>query len=241
MHPRSDVFGDALPRNADGTPRPLLGACRYLTVHWVGAGKYGDPGDTPDEMRAIQSYATGANKGWEYNWVVDGEGQTWEYAGAYQAAHSAGENAIAIGVLLLAGPGDEITDAMVLGVRRLRWELEQRGALRADYELRPHQQMPGAATACPGPAMARWGEIATPWSPPVPPPDPEPIEEDDVKRIRYRDRRYHNQWLLPDGLHLTPVTAGVWEDCELVEDEHDVMLRSLVNISGITADDLAPR
>ena len=78
--------------------------------------------------------------------------------------------------------------------------------------------------------------------PPEPTPQPEPIpdEEDDVTRYTYRDTRYHNVWLIPDALHLSPVVAGKYGDLERVEDLHDVMLKSLVNCSGIEMSDLVP-
>lgn len=244
IHHRSEVFGAAMPCNRDGSPRPPLAPCRWLTVHWVGAGQWGDPGDTPSEMRSIHAFSMSPGKGtpWEYGYVIDAAGEAWTYAGEYLAAHSAGENAEAIGVLLLAGPGEPITDAMVLTFRQLRYELARRGALTSGHEVRPHQWMPGANTSCPGPAMARLVELATPWSPP-PPPEPDPIidpPEDDVQRYRYRDTRYHNVWLIPDGLHLTPVTAAAYGDLPLLEDTHDVGLKSLVNCSGIEMSDLVP-
>lgn len=244
IHPRSEVFGSLVPCNRDGSPRPRLAPCRWLTVHWVGAGQWGDPGDTPSEMRSIHAFSMSPGKGtpWEYGYVIDAAGEAWTYAGEYLAAHSAGENAEAIGVLLLAGPGEPITDAMVLTFRQLRYELARRGALTSGHEVRPHQWMPGANTSCPGPAMARLVELATPWSPP-PPPEPDPIidpPEDDVQRYRYRDTRYHNVWLIPDGLHLTPVTAAAYGDLPLLEDTHDVGLKSLVNCSGIEMSDLVP-
>jgi hypothetical protein len=168
IHPRSEVFGSDMPCNRDGSPRPLLAPCRWLTVHWVGAGQWGDPGDTPSEMRSIHAFSMSPGKGtpWEYGYVIDARASAWTYAGEYLAAHSAGENAEAIGVLLLAGPGEPITDAMVLTFRQLRYELACRGALTSGHEVRPHQWMPGANTSCPGPAMARLVELATPWSPP---------------------------------------------------------------------------
>ena len=244
IHHRSEVFGALVPCNRDGSPRPLLAPCRWLTVHWVGAGQWGDPGDTPSEMRSIHAFSMSPGKGtpWEYGYVIDAQGECWTYAGEYIAAHSAGENAEAIGVLLLAGPGEQITDAMVLTFRQLRYGLARRGALTSGHEVRPHQWMPGANTSCPGPAMARLVELATPWSPP-PPPEPDPIidpPEDDVQRYRYRDTRYHNVWLIPDGLHLTPVTAAAYGDLPLLEDTHDVGLKSLVNCSGIEMSDLVP-
>lgn len=246
IHPRSEVFGAAVPCNRDGSPRALLAPCRWLTVHWVGAGQWGDPGDTPSEMRSIHAFSMSPGKAtpWEYGYVIDAAGECWTYAGEYLAAHSAGENAEAIGVLLLAGPGEPITDAMVLTFRQLRYELARRGALTSGHEVRPHQWMPGANTSCPGPAMGRLVELATPWSPPPEPePEPPPIidpPEDDVQYCTYRDLRYHNVWLFPAAAHLSGELAALYADLPRVESVHDQTLKSLVNRSGIEMSDLVP-
>lgn len=171
IHPRSEVFGAELPRNKDGTLRPILAPDRLgLTIHYVGSGSFLDLDDTPAEIRAIHAYSVSPKKGtpWEYGWVVDGRGEIWTYAGEYMAAHSAGENLTHIGVLLLLGSTEAPTDAMVLSVRKLRWWLASRGMLRQGHEVRPHRAMPGANTSCPGDrAMARWTELTAPWSPPT--------------------------------------------------------------------------
>jgi hypothetical protein len=173
VHRRSDVFGTLLPTNVSGSPRPLLAPNRpILTCHYVGSGTFTDTGDSPSEIRAIHAYSVSPAKRtpWEYSWVVDSDGEIWTYAGEYVAAHSAGNNTTAIGVLLLAGLNDAPTDAMVLGFRQLRWWLLGKGLLAMDHQVLPHRQMPGANTACPGNAtLARWGELAEPWHPVIPP------------------------------------------------------------------------
>jgi hypothetical protein len=246
IHPRSEVFGSLVPCNRDGSPRPRLAPCRWLTVHWVGAGQWGDPGDTPSEMRSIHAFSMSPGKAtpWEYNEVVDAAGEAWIYAGEFVAAHSAGENPDAYGVLMLAGIGEPCPDAMVDTLRRRRYELVQSGQLRADHQIRQHNQMPGAATSCPGPAViARWAEIATPWTPPPTPPEPDPIidpPEDDVQYCTYRDLRYHNVWLFPVAAHLSSELAALYADLPRVESVHDQTLKSLVNRSGIEMSDLVP-
>lgn len=178
LMPRGAVWPHELPSNMNGTPRPLLRPGRpWLTIHYTGGGTWLDPGDTPSEMRAIQDYAAGPGKAtpWEYNWVIDGQGVIWEYAGDYRAAHSGGENDDAIGVLLLVGFKGKYPDGieywehpptvMITAVRQLRFVLVERGMLAADHKMLPHKEMPGAATACPGQAvMAAWSLLTAPWT-----------------------------------------------------------------------------
>lgn len=183
LHSRAEVFGSAFPTSSSGEVRPALAANRpVLTIHYVGSGTFIDSGDTPNEMRAIHAWSTSSAKAtpWEYNYVVDGDGELWTYAGERVAAHSAGNNTTSIGVLALAGLNDPVPDAMVLGLRKLRWLLQNVGLLAPNHQLLPHRQMPGANTSCPGPqVLARWGEIAEPWSPQ---PDPQPIVEEAMYR-----------------------------------------------------------
>jgi hypothetical protein len=186
--PRTTVFGSVLPTNSTGTPRPLLVSERpYLTIHYTGAGLWLDPDDTPTELRAIQAYAKSAGKPWEYNWVVDGQGIVWEYAGDYRAAHSQGDNEVAIGVLLLVGLDqavpphlEEPPPSMIQAVRELRQWLVTTDRLAADHQMKQHNQMPGANTSCPGArVIAHWAEFTAPVAP-IPP-------EDDMPAVFYRN------------------------------------------------------
>ena len=99
-------------------------------------------------------------------------------------------------------------------------------------------------TSCPGDliyARCHDGQFRPADPPPTP---PEPITEDDVQ-IRYRDKRYYNIWLVgaAPALNLSGqldayfATKGI----ELVEGEHDQMLRGLLVQSGLTTADLVPR
>lgn len=170
MQHRDDVWPGETPARSSGEPRPLLAAgLPWIVVHWAGDGHWGDRGDTAAELRGIQSWATGAGKPWEYNYVIDTEGVVWEYAGDYRAAHSEDENARSVGVLLLIGREHGIdeppTDEMIRSLRRLRAALASSGRVAPDHEIMPHRWMPGAATECPGPGvMARWSEIERPWT-----------------------------------------------------------------------------
>jgi hypothetical protein len=183
--PRDQVWPGELPRNSDGSMRPLLAYDRpWYTIHYTGGGVWLDPDDTYEELRSIQNYAQNAGKAWEYNWVIDGQGVIWEYAGDYRAAHSSGENEEAIGVLLLVGfsgtyPNDinyweQPTSLMIDAVRELRAWLVDTERLASNHDMVQHNQMPDAATACPGDGVkAVWNMLTTPWTSPTPPPSSE--------------------------------------------------------------------
>lgn len=173
--PRKQIGLPDPPHNNDGvTPRPLLAPQRpYITVHYTGSkGTYGDPGDTEVEIRAIQAYAISAKKSFEYNYIIgmDENKYIYEYAGAYLAAHSAGENSEAYGILMLNGISEPPTETQINKFRWLRDLLKFTGSVRPDVNIRQHNQMPGAATACPGSLIiARWNDFLAPYVPPAPP------------------------------------------------------------------------
>jgi hypothetical protein len=243
--PRSTIWPGQLPTNSTGTPRPLLAPDRpYLTVHYTGGGLWLDPDDTPDELRMIQRYAVGAAKPWEYNYVIDGQGLVFEYAGGYRAAHSFGENELAIGVLLLVGLADAATltgfekptEAMIVAVRDLRAWLTVTGRLAPDHAMLQHRQMPGAATICPGPEVAkRWDAMTLV----VPPP---PIGEEPMIARRVKHPNYADIWLVAAGpaLHLSPELNDTYLDVPLVVSAHPQLLQTLLTQSGLTVADLVP-
>lgn len=135
-------------------------------------------------MPWFQQVALAAGKSYEYNYVIpprdDGSAQVWEYAGTYQAAHSAGENDVAIGVLFAIGvhnhPSyanydktrptvwEELTDPMVEAYRWLRDRLLfDAGYVLPTVAQIEHRAMPGAATACPGNSViARAADLLEP-------------------------------------------------------------------------------
>jgi hypothetical protein len=64
---------------------------------------------------------------------------------------------------------------MINAVRELRAMLVDHKMLAANHTMLPHQQMPGAATACPGNAvLAAWPLLTAPWAPTPPPPSEDP-------------------------------------------------------------------
>jgi hypothetical protein len=206
--PRETVWPGQLPRNNDGTIRTRLKPDRpYLTCHYTGGGLWLDPNDTPEELKKIQQFAASASKRtpWEYNYVIDGQGLVWEYAGEYQAAHSAGENDIAIGVLLLVGfkgtyPLVEYwevpTSQMIRAFQELRAALVATDKLAENHLLRQHNQMPGAATSCPGDGVKGvWSQLSAPLEPLPIPPDPIPPKPaiEDNMQVAAPDRKYDSR------------------------------------------------
>jgi hypothetical protein len=202
--PRSVVWPGETPTSSTGVVRPLVRRpALYVTVHYTGAGEWDDFGDTIPEARAIQVYAQHAKKPWEYNWIIDSEGNVVEYAGFHQAAHSGGENTTAHGVLLLLGVGEPVTEAMKLAFRQLVWWLAQEGATDASTQILPHREMPGAATACPNTLiLGEWMELTDPWSPP-PPPAPK-----EKTMFLVCDKRWPYAVWLSDGVVKTWVNDG---------------------------------
>ena len=112
--------------NNDGwTRRPLLDfPLDYLTGHYTGVSRevrgqvrYPPDMDTAHYLRVLQRWAQGAGKSFEYSVVIPptvGRPEVWEYAGDYRAAHTAGWNSRAYGVLFVNGIGQPLTDAQVV-------------------------------------------------------------------------------------------------------------------------------
>src|SRR4051812_16341994 len=85
---------------------PLAPLLDEFTGHYTGSNVVYAGRDTAAVMRQlnIQFAATKPN---EYNWVVDQQGMIWEFAGDRMAAHSLGNNEVAIGCLILVGIGEK--------------------------------------------------------------------------------------------------------------------------------------
>jgi hypothetical protein len=178
---REQVWPGQVPTSSDTTVRPKLARpATYATGHYTGSySSWGDPDDTIEEVRRIQSAAVGARKPWEYNWVFDTQGYVVEYAGDYQGAHSLGENPVADGCLFLLGVGEQVSPEMILAFRQWRWWRIQNGAHDSYTLFMPHKDMPGAATPCPGDrVMAVWSQLAEPWEPEPTPNPPSDLEVD---------------------------------------------------------------
>jgi hypothetical protein len=184
--------GLPIPHSNDGTsPRPLLAPYRtQLTAHYPGSPlgrSYAEmAGDVKKKtyVHAVQRSALANGKSFEYNYFVFMDGEVWEYAGDFLAAHSAGENADAYGVQFVNGQDDLCTDAQVTAYQWLRdIHLKSRQRVTMTAATIPHREMPGAATACPGPraVMPRLADLRKPYLPIQPPtPEPPPLEDEDM-------------------------------------------------------------
>lgn len=162
--------------NSNGSPRPPLTNALYITAHYTGVTASYAGKDVGAEIRKIQNIFA-STKPFEYNYVIGmtDDDKIYEYAGNFQAAHSAGENSTAFGVLFLVGVNDVVTPKMIDKWKWLRDALIWSGKLRPNPAQRMHYQMPGAATACPGNSIkAQWNQFLDPWNAPAPTPDPTP-------------------------------------------------------------------
>lgn len=182
--------------NNDGwTRRPLLDfPLDYLTGHYTGVSRevrgqvrYPPDMDTAHYLRVLQRWAQGAGKSFEYSVVIPptvGRPEVWEYAGDYRAAHTAGWNSRAYGVLFVNGIGQPLTDAQVVAWRWWRDVLKAVGKLNDRVQQVPHREMPGASTTCWGDEIdgVRWRLLA-PYVPIPPPSVPEPLPSDDMAAV----------------------------------------------------------
>lgn len=168
--PRTEIGLDPVVRNSDGSVRPPLWDEPMLTAHYTGNNIDYTGKDAGEVVRQIQQVFS-TTKPNEYNYCIgqNEDDKIIEYAGKFQAAHSAGENSIAFGVLFLLGVGEDPTPTMINKYRWLRDVLIYSGHLRVNVDQRMHFQMPGAATACPGNIKGFWPEFLKPFAPATPP------------------------------------------------------------------------
>ena len=168
--PRVDAGLPATVKSSSGQPRPKLSGCRWYTAHYTGVSKVYADADAAEVTRHIQQ-VFGTTKPFEYNYVIGqrDDDVIIQFAGEYQAAHSGGENGDAIGVLFLLGVGEKPTDNMIKKWQWLRDLLKFTGTLAPDAIDMMHEQMPGAATACPGAGIRdTWSSFLAPYKAPLP-------------------------------------------------------------------------
>lgn len=163
--PRTDYGLPAEVRSSSGALRPPLHNERWMTAHYTGNSIMYRDKVTTEVVKQIQRVYHNS-KPFEYNYVIGQENndEIVEFAGKFQAAHSAGENSEAFGVLFLLGVGEDPTPLMIEKWRWLRDVLIADGSLRPDVDQRMHKDMPGAATACPGNVADFWPEFLKPSS-----------------------------------------------------------------------------
>lgn len=77
IHPRSEWAGNRAPKGALEPETDV----RFLLVHHTETPNDDAPDKTPERLRAIYAFHTGASKGWPdvaYNFFVDRHGEIWE-------------------------------------------------------------------------------------------------------------------------------------------------------------------
>lgn len=123
-------------------------AIHHTTGKTLGADKY------DDWVRNIQDYHMD-KRGWSdigYNWIVAPDGRIFQGRGnTVVGAHVAGHNSEYLGIAYL-GNGDTITDAAKASIKYLV----------AGRPAKPHREIPGTATDCPGDVMAKWVDAGLP-------------------------------------------------------------------------------
>lgn len=136
-----------------------------MTSHYTGTNVDYTDRVTTEVIHQIQRIFSDT-KPFEYNYVIGQEAndEIYEFAGKFRAAHSAGENDTAFGVLFLLGVDEQPTELMIKKWQWLRDVLIADGSLRPDVDQRPHYAMPGAATTCHGPHLdAVWSQMLEPY------------------------------------------------------------------------------
>ena len=182
--------GDPVTRNSGGSPRPaLLRPLDQFVVHYVGSGAFLDPGDSMQELAAIERWhAIPQKKPNEYNSASDGQGITYGYAGPFRAAHAFGYNTSAWGHLVLTGREDPtpVIDKIIAGILKMRRQLVAAGFLSPGHIVEPHRKIATTGTPCPGPLADNpgwWSQISAPL---------DQLEDDmgqlNYIRLRIRDR-----------------------------------------------------
>jgi hypothetical protein len=172
MVTRAEIGLPVTVTNSNGSLRPPLRDATWLTAHYTGNNISYVGKDVATSIRLIQQVFA-KTKPFEYNYVIGlpEDDLVYEYAGTFQAAHSAGENSSAVGVLFLVGVNDQVTPTMINKWRWLRDRLASQGVTVRVVDQRMHFQMPGAATACPGNSIKfLWPQFLLPYVPPVYPP-----------------------------------------------------------------------
>jgi hypothetical protein len=103
----------------------------------------------------------------------------------------------------------------------------------ADWSIYVGKTCPGAARFAQIPYIH--AEVAAMIADPT----PDPEDDDEMSSLRrYKDRRYTNQFLYPEGVQLSGELAQSYADVPLVESTHDQVLKSLLHRNGLTEADL---
>jgi hypothetical protein len=239
-YPETDGYTIDPVMTSGRTPRPPLRVpMSTFAVHYAGAGSsWLDEGDTGRELRSIEvNHARPTGKPNEYNSVSDISAETWEYAGPYRAAHSAGNNSTVWGHLVLYGLerlNDWHADRLIMGIRRARAQAVAAGWLTADHVVAGHRDLPNARTPCPGLLRTNrtwWNRITAPLAADLEPGDTA------MQAIRHTD--YADQFAV---IRLGPVTRSLLlelgMDPDVVTTSSADTLDDLLTAAGVDLDEL---
>jgi len=154
-----------LPTTPGGTFRNLSSVTEWFS-HWT-TGRALGRSDTRQWVYNIWRYHT-ETRGWAdigYNYLVDIFGNIFEGRGRYRVgAHAAGHNTPSLGVALLAGVDDPLTDDAKLAIRAL-WDWGQESMPLG--RRRGHRDV--GSTSCPGPELYKWTIDGMPLPQVIPP------------------------------------------------------------------------
>jgi hypothetical protein len=254
-YPRSTWTADE-PTSNSGSVRALLAKpVPTITVHYTGSriNSLAKTQDVTTYMRAFQRVALASKKSFEYNYLIPPRDvpTVWEYAGSYRGAHSEDENDTSIGVLMVIGVSnfptypeydptkpvrwEDLTDNMVEAYQWLRDEYLPAKGLVANPEQRQHNQMPGAATACPGKSVIdRWDDLLQPYD----------NEEEEMNLILWRPKGYQNVFIIANGgqwaIHASTALIKAWglNVNAIVDDDNPQTLKSVLAKANLTSADL---
>lgn len=155
--PRNQIGLPTIVTNSNGTVRAPLNNEPIITLHYTGVSSRGyAKADVKAEVLRIQKNFS-ATKPFEYNYVIGQTNDTfiYEFAGKFQAAHSAGNNADSFGILFLNAVNEPLNCVQINKYRWLRDVLKYVGLLQLNAQELPHNNMRGAKTLCPGTLVRR--------------------------------------------------------------------------------------
>lgn len=239
--PRTEIGLSAVVTTSGGSPRPPIADCDWITAHYTGVNTVYNGRDIPAQIRHIQAIFS-ASKPFEYNYVI---GQTddnliYEFAGKYRAAHSAGENTDAVGVLFLNGVNEPITDVQQDKWRFIRDTFIADGLLRPNPIQARHKDMPNAATSCAGKHVdAVWVDMQQPYHPQTEPEPTTPEQEGTMKLIRFSSSPAvyaqhlggYKTWI-PDPATLNVYRFLTKRDVEVIDAKYPEWMRASGPIVG---------
>ena len=131
--------------------------------HWVGSHLPDNPTETQSKatLRNLQSQAFGEGMNdIAYNFAVDPAGRLFELRGWHNrngANGTTSSNSHAWAVVSLSGPGNRLPAAERESVLWLAQEGAHRWA--AVHYVKPHRQVPGVSTFCPGDERAAYAKV----------------------------------------------------------------------------------